>query len=99
MDNILLKQKHAKIIVALRDATQNWYISTLAKASGTTYVHTCNFLTECENLGITSSEKHGKIKIIKLTEKGAKLADMLISISSLVNVPQQQKPAAEPKPI
>lgn len=92
MNNILLKQKQAKILIALKDTTQNWYISTLAKASGTTYVHTCNFLATCEILGITANEKHGKVKLIKLTDKGLKLADLLFTINSLVNVPEPQKP-------
>jgi len=91
--NILLKQKQTKILTMLRDTSQNWYISTLAKATGTTYVHTCNFLVTSEALGITSSEKHGKLKIIKLTDKGIRLADLIIAVNSLVNVPEQQKPS------
>jgi predicted transcriptional regulator len=94
--NILLKQKQTRILVALRDTSQNWYISTLAKATSTTYVHACNFLATCDALGITSSEKHGKLKIIKLTEKGIRLADMLISINSLISVPDHPS-AAEPQ--
>lgn len=97
MNNILLKQKQTKIIMALRDTNQNWYISTLAKASSTTYVHACNFLSECETLGITTSERHGKIKIITLTDKGHKLAEMLASISSLVSVQEQQPKQPEQK--
>lgn len=92
MDNIVLKQKQTKILVALKDTSQNWYISTLAKATGTTYVHTCNFLAACEALGITVSDKHGKLKLIKLTDKGQRLAEMIVAINSLVNLPEQQKP-------
>ena len=98
---ILFKDKHLKILLALRDTGQSWYITTLAKASNTTYVHTCNFLMLCESLGITDSEKHGKIKQIKLTEKGARLAEMLAGAYSIVNgmdketeaQPRQQEPA------
>lgn len=89
--NILLKQKQVKIILALKDSAQNWYISSLAKASDTTYVHTCNFLVKCEMLGITSSEKHGKLKLITLTEKGMRLAELLVNVNSIVNVPEIQK--------
>jgi len=92
MNNIILKQKQTRILVALKDTSQNWYISTLAKATGTTYVHTCNFLATCEALGITVSDKHGKLKLIKLTDKGLRIAEMLVTINSLVNVPEQQKP-------
>ncbi len=91
-NNILFKQKQTKILIALRDTTQSWYITTLAKATGTTYVHACNFLAVCEALGITLSERHGKLKIIKLTDKGSKLADMINTINSLINIQEQQKP-------
>lgn len=88
-NNIILKQKQAKILIALKDTTQNWYISTIAKASNTTYVHACNFLAECESLGITTSEKHGKIKLIRLTEKGLRLAELISSINTMVSVQEQ----------
>jgi len=96
---LLLKDKHIRILFALRDTTQNWYITNLAKASNTTYVHTCNFLGACENLGITSSEKHGKIKLIKLTEKGAKLAEMLANAYALINTVESKEIEVQPKPV
>ena len=90
-NNIILKQKQARIILVLRDASQNWYISTIAKATSTTYVHTCNFLATCEALGITTSEKHGKIKLITLTEKGYRLAELISNINSIITIQEQQK--------
>ncbi|HIH49865.1 MAG: hypothetical protein ABSE71_00605 [Candidatus Micrarchaeaceae archaeon] len=96
MENIILKQKQVGILLALRDTSQSWYISSLAKATNTTYVHTCNFLAVCERLGITSSEKHGKLKLIKLTEKGLRLADMVININTIIT-PEQQKQPEQPK--
>jgi predicted transcriptional regulator len=96
-ENILLKQKQAKILLTLRDTNQNWYISSIAKASGTTYVHACNFLVACEGLGITTSEKHGKLKIIKLTEKGMRVADIVLTLSNLVNIQEQQRLQQEPQ--
>lgn len=97
MENIILKQKQVGILLALRDTSQNWYISSLAKATNTTYVHTCNFLAVCERLGITLSEKHGKLKLIKLTEKGLHLADMVISINAIIVQEQQKQPEQQPK--
>ena len=97
MNNILLKQKQAKIILALKDTSQTWHITTVAKASGTTYVHACNFLATCEQLGITTSERHGKIKSIKLTDKGQKMAELITTLNSLVSVQEPQKPAPEPQ--
>ncbi|MGI0100654.1 MAG: hypothetical protein ACREBH_02970 [Candidatus Micrarchaeaceae archaeon] len=89
--NILFKQKQTRILLMLKDTSQNWYISNLAKTSGTTYVHTCNFIAKCEAHGITSSERHGKLKLIKLTDRGAKIADMIAAISSMVNSASEQQ--------
>ena len=94
---LLFKDKHLKILLALRDTSQSWHITSLAKASNTTYVHTCNFLVACEQLGITNSEKHGKIKLIKLTAKGIKLADMLSSAYAMMNSMEMEK-VVEPLP-
>lgn len=94
--NIILKGKQSRILVALRDTNQAWYVSSLAKAAGTTYVHACNFINICEELGIVNCEKHGKLKVVKLTDKGAKMAEMISGISSLISqtvqAPQQQAP-------
>ena len=90
--NILFKNKQLRVFLALRDGSQSWYISTLAKAADTTYVHACNFISACESLGLIESEKHGKIKQIRLTPKGARVADMLASAVAVLN----EKPAAEP---
>ena len=76
-DTIIIKAKQARMLLALRNANQIWYISSIAKAADTTYVHACNFLIECEKLGLVASEKHGKSKSIKLTEKGMHIADYL----------------------
>jgi predicted transcriptional regulator len=97
MNNILLKPKQTRILLALKDTGQSWYISSLAKAANTTYVHACNFLATCEAMGITTSEKHGKLKIIKLTDRGAKVADMIVNINSILATQEQQKPQDLPK--
>lgn len=94
--SLLLMDKQARMLVALRDQTQSWYISSLAKATGTTYVHACNFLLECEKLGMVQSERHGKIKTIRLTEKGAQIAEFVSGIySSMRQEPQKEADAKE----
>lgn len=99
--SILLKNKQSKILIALRDTSQSWYVSSLARITATTYVHACNFVNTCEKLGIVQSEKHGKLKVIKLTDKGLKIAEMLSGINSLISQVQQQippRPAAQQPP-
>lgn len=93
--NIILRGKQSRILVALRDTGQAWYVSSLAKAAGTTYVHACNFINVCEELGIVNCEKHGKLKVVKLTDKGAKMAEMISGISVLIN---QTSQAQQPQP-
>lgn len=92
---ILLREKQARMLMALRDQSQNWYISSLAKAAGTTYVSACNFLISCERLGIVSAEKHGKIKSIKLTEKGAQVAEHVSGIYGVTAAPSGNGGAKE----
>lgn len=96
-NGLLLKDKQARILIMLKNTQQPWYLSTLAKASDTTYVHTSNFIRECEKIGIITNEKHGKIKQVRLTEKGHQLADMLNSVYALVAPPQKTE-ETKPQP-
>ncbi len=103
MGVILLKDKQARIFLLLKNVQQPWYLATLAKASDSTYVHTSNFIKKCEQMGLTANEKHGKIKEIKLTEKGMRLADALGTVYTIISqLPQQSAPqpkqSEEPKP-
>jgi predicted transcriptional regulator len=94
-EKILFKEKQTSILLSLRNNQQPWRISSLSKACGTTYVHTSNFIKKCEKMGITSNEKHGKIKEIKLTDKGMQIANMLSSIYTIMSTqgqPQNGKP-------
>lgn len=97
---ILFKDKQARIILILSGSQQPWYLSTLSKACDTTYVHTSNFIKTCEEMGITTNERHGKIKEIKLTDKGVQLATLLSSMYSIMNQTnnsgQQLQKKAEP---
>lgn len=98
MDNILFKDKQLRMLLALKDGSQPWYLSTLAKHASATYVHACNFVNACEALGITTGEKHGKLKTIKLTEKGQRLAELLDGANSILkngnsgSAQQEQEP-------
>ncbi|MCL4381187.1 MAG: hypothetical protein M1331_00885 [Candidatus Marsarchaeota archaeon] len=84
-ETLIFKGKQAKILLLLKTPGQNWYISKLAKESSTTYVHTCNFILNCEMAGIVESEKNGKMKRIKLTERGHAIASKIEEIYSLMS--------------
>ncbi len=93
--SIILKEKQSRILITLRSNQQAWYIASLAKAADTTYVHACNFIKTCETLGLVTNEKHGKIKEIKLTERGIQLADMLNSVTTLITQQSQAQQAKQ----
>jgi len=82
--NLILKGKQVKILLALKDKSQEWHISDLAKAASATYVHTSNFIKACEYQGIIASERHGKIKVVHLTEKGDAIANEVANVVGLL---------------
>ncbi len=84
---LLIKDKQARILLALKDVQHEWYISTLAKKTQTTYVHVHRFVKSCEKAGVISVEKHGKLKMVKLTDKGSKVVESLRSIYSMTETP------------
>lgn len=90
---LLFKDKQLSIILRLRDTSKDWNISELAKATGTTYTHSCNFVSECEKAGLITGEKHGKIKVVRLSDKGRKVADSLYEAYN--SIQQEQRPAQQ----
>ncbi|OJI07708.1 hypothetical protein Micr_01009 [Candidatus Micrarchaeum sp.] len=84
-ESSILRSKQAGILLCLNDQSKDWSISELAKSTGTTYVHVCNFIRDCEIRGIVESQKHGKDKMIKLTEKGRLLTSHISGIYALLD--------------
>ncbi|MGC8567638.1 MAG: helix-turn-helix transcriptional regulator [Candidatus Micrarchaeia archaeon] len=84
-NSIFLKEKQARILSALKNKKQEMSISALAKASDATYVHVSSMLSKCERLGLITAEKHGRVKIVRLTEKGNVVAEMLEKISDITS--------------
>jgi len=95
MKSILLKPKPAAIVLCLKDAGQLWYPSKLARASGTSYVHTVNFLSELVRLGAASCERKGRRNLYKLTEKGACLALSLDDLAKRCEAAEADAKAAQ----
>jgi len=97
VNNILFKGKQVKLLLTLADKSQKWYISSLAKRTETTYVHTSKFIVMCEKAGIVGSEKHGKIKNLYLTGRGEEIAEKVQSIVGMLNnaAEQHKQPQAQ----
>jgi len=82
---VFFRKKPAMILVALRkDTRNNRYGSVLAKEVDCTYSHAVKILQEMEKAKLVMFEKHGRIKNIKLTEAGTKIAENISKIQELL---------------
>lgn len=81
---VFFRSKPANILVALRKSQKNRYGSVLAKEVDCTYSHAVKILQEMEKSKLVSFEKSGRIKIIKLTENGDKIAESIEKIKELL---------------
>ena len=79
---VFFRPKPAMILVSLRKDLRNRYGSILAKEVDCTYSHTVKILQEMEKASLVTFEKHGRIKIIKLTDKGQKIAESIEKIKN-----------------
>lgn len=75
--SVLLREKPARIITTLKDSNNPWYLSKIAKATDTTYVYVTRFISTLERNGMVTIEKIGKKRVVKLTEKGLELANII----------------------
>ena len=72
------------ILVALRKGGRNRYGSVLAKEVDCTYSHAVKILQEMEKAKLVDFEKQGRIKTIKLTANGDRIADHIEKIKNLL---------------
>ena len=72
------------ILVALRKSTKNRYGSILAKEVDCTYSHAVKILQEMERAKLVEFLKQGRIKIIRLTDNGNKVAENIERIRNLL---------------
>ena len=72
------------ILMALRKNTRFRYGSLLAKEVDCTYSHAVKILQEMEKAKLVDFEKQGRIKMIKLTENGNKIAENIEKIQTLL---------------
>ena len=81
---VFFRKKPAMILVALRKSTKNRYGSVLAKEVDCTYSHAVKILQEIEKARLVNFEKQGRIKVIRLTENGDKIAESIERIKGLL---------------
>ncbi len=81
---VFFRRKPAMILVALRKGGKNRYGSVLAKEVDCTYSHAVKILQEMEKAKLVDFEKSGRIKTIKLTVNGDRIADHIEKIKNIL---------------
>lgn len=81
---VFFRRKPAMILVALRQSSKARYGSVLAKEVDCTYSHAVKILQEMEKAKLVEFEKQGRIKTIKLTSTGDKIAESIEKIKNLL---------------
>lgn len=81
---VFFRRKPAMILVALRKNQKARYGSILAKEVDCTYSHAVKILQEMEKAELVDFDKQGRIKTIKLTESGEKVAEHIERIQELL---------------
>ena len=82
--NIFFREKPALMLIALRQAKNQVYASSLAKQIDCTYSHVVKILQELEKEGLVSFDKQGRLKLLALTKKGTDVADHIDRIRQLI---------------
>ena len=80
---VLDLQKDEPALLAQMNS-KNRYGSILAKEVDCTYSHAVKILQEMEKADLVNFEKSGRIKIIKLTDNGNKIAESIERIKNLL---------------
>ncbi|MEM4641469.1 MAG: winged helix DNA-binding protein [Candidatus Pacearchaeota archaeon] len=81
--DIFFRKKPAMILIALRKSGRARYGSLLAKEVDCTYSHAVKILQNLEKYNLVAFEKKGRIKLIKLTNKGQQVAEAIQKIKNV----------------
>ena len=77
--NVFFREKPAMMLVTLKHAKET-YASSLAKKIDCTYSHVVKILQEMEKANLVNFNKQGRLKMLTLTKKGEKVADLIDQI-------------------
>jgi predicted transcriptional regulator len=77
MFHLVARPKPCRIMMLLRDTEGAWHLSKLAKSSDTSYVYVTHLVSKLEAGGLVLVESKGKKRVVKLTEKGLAVANII----------------------
>mgnify|MGYP001350126878 CR=1 FL=1 len=77
MFGIFARKKPCMMMRLIKDQETGWHISKIAKGSDTTFVYTSRILSKLNEKGFVTIETSGKKRLVRLTEKGKKVANAI----------------------
>ncbi len=83
--DIFMREKPIELLLCLIRRNKAKYPSMLAKESKCTYSHTVHLLQKMEKSGLVKFEKKGRLKLVVLTRKGEKVADLFEEVGRALN--------------
>jgi DNA-binding MarR family transcriptional regulator len=84
--DLFLQEKPIRSLLLLKRSDKPIYASIIAKEIDSTYAHTLNVLFSLKERGLVVFEKKGRIKHVKITELGKKVADILENFIDVVHL-------------
>jgi predicted transcriptional regulator len=98
LEDLFLREKPARILLALKTSKIPVYATILSKEADCTYSHTIKILNILQNMGLVEFDKKGRIKGVKLTDDGWDIAHNLEAMrKKLVQVEEKQGKQATKK--
>lgn len=88
MFSLFGRPKPCRIITTLRDTDSNWHLSKIAKSSDTTYVYVTKLISRMQEKGLVSIEVKGKKRMVRLTEKGIGVANLVHELRNKLDGPE-----------
>jgi predicted transcriptional regulator len=88
MFSLFGRPKPCRIITTLRDSESNWHLSKIAKTSDTTYVYVTKLISRMQENGLVNIEVKGKKRMVRLTEKGVGIANLVHELRNKLDGPE-----------
>ncbi len=82
--DIFFREKPAMMLVNLKNGKDTTYASSLAKSVDCTYSHIVKILQKMQEHGLIVFEKHGRLKLLRLTKKGRDVAEHIDTARNLL---------------
>jgi predicted transcriptional regulator len=77
---LFMRTKPVDLILCLQNTNEDVYPSMLAKEANCTYSHTVHLLQKMEKMKLVKFEKKGRLKLVKLTDKGNNICNFFKGI-------------------